>query len=128
MLLITHTVDPVNLKSNGQVVSTYQMFKILKSVIFMNQVLFQIISHMHMLKKATINDDINLSFRIKGQKTESNAFFCNTYRDNICPPLSSPMVYFNIGLYGEKSQDKAICSHRHNAKDKLNTYKKFSNN
>ena len=25
----------------------------------------------------------------------------HTYRDNICPPLSSLMVYFSIGLYGE---------------------------
>ena len=36
------------------------------------------------------------------------------------------MVYINIGLYGEKSQDRAFCSHSHNAKENLNTYKKFS--
>ena len=32
-------------------------------------------------------------------------------RDNLCPPLSSPIVDFNIDLYGQKSQDRPICSH-----------------
>ena len=31
-------------------------------------------------------------------------------RDNVCPPFSSPMVNFNIEAYGEKSQDRVICS------------------
>ena len=26
------------------------------------------------------------------------------WRDNFCPPLSSPIVDFNIAAYGEKSQ------------------------
>ena len=32
-------------------------------------------------------------------------------RDNLCPPLFSPMVDFGIKAYGEKSQDRVICSH-----------------
>ena len=36
------------------------------------------------------------------------------------------MLDFNIDLYGEMSKDRAICSHSHNAKENLNTYKKFS--
>ena len=51
------------------------MFKVLKSIIFMNQILFQVIGHMYMLKIARVNNSKNLSFRVKGQKTESNAFF-----------------------------------------------------
>ena len=55
---------------------------------------------MYMLKIATV--DKNLFQGVKGHKTESNAFFCcNSYSDNICLPLSSPMVHFSIGLYGE---------------------------
>ena len=41
----------------------------------MNQILFQVISHMYMLKIATVNNNKNLLFGVKGQKTESNAFF-----------------------------------------------------
>ena len=59
---------------------------------------------MHMLKLATV-DSIYHS-ESKGHKTENNTFFCNSYRDNICPPLSSPMVYFNIVLYGENLKTK----------------------
>ena len=33
---------------------------------------------MYMLKIATVNNDKDLSFRVKGQKTESNAFFSIT--------------------------------------------------
>ena len=32
-------------------------------------------------------------------------------RGNVCPPLFSPIVDFNIEAYGEKYQDRAICSH-----------------
>ena len=53
---------------------------------------------MHMLKLATV--DKNQAFGVKGQKNRVMHLFCNSYRDNISPPHSSPMLDFNIGLYG----------------------------
>ena len=50
------------------------MFKVLKFVIFMNQILFQVISHMYMLNIAIVNNNKNLSFRFKGHKTEQCIF------------------------------------------------------
>ena len=32
-------------------------------------------------------------------------------RDNVCPPIFSPMVDFSIEAYGEKYQARAICFH-----------------
>ena len=97
------------------------MFKVLKPDIFISIIISNNITH-----AKYSNSRQNLSFGVKGQKTESNAFFCNTYRDNISPPVSSPMLDFNIGLYGGKSKDRAIRSHRHNAKENFNNCKKFS--
>ena len=57
-----------------------------------------------------------------------NEYFSRSHnlRDNICPPLFSLMVDFNIEAYGEKYQDRVICSHLHNVKGRLNISKEFS--
>ena len=52
-----------------------------------------------MLKLATV--DLIYCSEPKVIKQRIMHFFCNSYRDNISPPLVSPMVYFNIVLYGE---------------------------
>ena len=79
---------------------------------------------MHMLKLATVYSIYCSESKVIKQRVMH--FFCNSYGDNICPPLSSPMVCFSINLYGENLRNRPICSHRHNAKEKLNTCKKFS--
>ena len=54
---------------------------------------------MHMLKLATV--DLIYCLESKVIKQGVMHFFCNTYRDNISPPFSSLMVFFDIVLYGE---------------------------
>ena len=59
-----------------------------------------------MLNLATISANKNLLFGVKSQKIEKNVFFSVSHIDNICPPLSSPIVNFNIEGYGEKYQNR----------------------
>ena len=66
-----------------------------------------------MLKNSNSQSTVH-SHRSKKQRTMH--FFCNSCRYNISPPLSSPMLDFNIDLYEDKSKDRAICPHSYRAK------------
>ena len=65
----------------------------------MSNIISNNITFTHMLKLATA--DKNLSFRVKGQKTESNVFFSVTHIETTSVHHIPPYVDFNIGLYGE---------------------------
>ena len=95
ILLFTSILDPVSLKLIGRLVSVYWTFKVLKSVIYLsNAIISNNITFMHMLKLATVDLIYHLEWKFIKQRVMHDS-----YRDNISPPLSSPMVYFNIVLY-----------------------------
>ena len=57
---------------------------------------------MHMQKLTTVEKKTKI-YRSESKVIKQRVmhFFCNPYRDNISQPHSSPMLDFNIGLYGE---------------------------
>ena len=72
---MTHTIDPVSLKSIGQVVFAYWPFKVLKSVIFKSNIISNNITTLSYVHAKIDNNRLNLSFSVKGHKTDNNAFF-----------------------------------------------------
>ena len=65
------------------------------------------------LGHACIDAIISSNHRIsQGQNMETHVItLSHKCRDNVCPPLSSPRIDFNIELFGATFQNRRFCSH-----------------
>ena len=115
--LLTCSIDHLSFSSIGQAVFDQWSFKVLKSTRSIDN--FYIICYTannrayseEYIQSSCLHHFYHLVIR-----RDSSISWGHKYQDNTCPPLSSPMVDFNIEPYGETFQDRVISSHWHNVK------------